>query len=200
MTSKRLFYLLVALAVLLTAGLFGGAYAANGILQEKAKAISQARSKSAALEQQQAQLAKAKKDVEKYSELGDIAASIVPQDKDQAQTIREITNIANDHGIRLGSVTFPSSTLGGAAGAKTTTNAALSQLLPVPSIKGVYTLNIVLQSDDNYPVPYSKFISFLDALEHNRRTALVSGITLNPSTKNPDSVGFTLTLDEYIKQ
>ena len=37
------------------------------------------------------------------------------------------------------------------------------------------------------------------ALENNRRTALVSAIALQPDAKDPNNVGFTLTIDEYIK-
>jgi hypothetical protein len=63
----------------------------------------------------------------------------------------------------------------------------------------VYYLQITVQSNGSQTVPYNKFISFLDALEHNRRTALVSSIALTPDSKNSNNVGFNLTLDEYIK-
>jgi hypothetical protein len=71
--------------------------------------------------------------------------------------------------------------------------------LPVVGIPGVYYLQITVQSNGSQTVPYNKFISFLDALEHNRRTALVSAIALTPDSKNSNNVGFNLTLDEYIK-
>jgi len=48
-------------------------------------------------------------------------------------------------------------------------------------------------------VQYASFINFLSALEHNRRTAQISAITLQPSTNNPNLLAFTLTLNEYIK-
>jgi F0F1-type ATP synthase delta subunit len=197
MSSKRLYFIMLGIVGALALGLVGGAYGASTILQSQAKALIEARSKSMALEQQQAQLTKAKASIAKYEEIGKIAKSIVPQDKDQAQTIREIVNIASQHGVSLGAITFPTSTLGAAGGAKTGGN--LSQLKVAPGITGVYTLQITVQSAANSATTYDQFVNFLAALERNRRTALVSAIALQPDAKNPNNVSFTLTIDEYIK-
>lgn len=217
MTSKRAYYVLCAGAGLLAVGLIGGAYGANALLQHEAKALLEARSKVMALESQQTQLIKAKKDVEKYEALGAIAKSIVPQDKDQARTVREIVAIAGKAGVKLGSITFPASTLGTKAPPAATgssapspspappttgapaSNLALSQLKPVTGINGVYDLAITVQSDSASPASYDKFLDFLTGLESNRRTALVSGVTVSPDAKDPSLVSFTLNINEYIK-
>jgi hypothetical protein len=216
MNSKKLYYILIGVVVLLVGGLVGGAYGSNMLLQGQAQKLVDARSKSAALELQQAQLAKAKASVIKYDLIGKVAKSVVPQDKNQAQTVRELVTIANKNGIKLANISFPSSTLGtapvpgpvasGAAPATPATPATpktdttnLSQLLPLKTISGVYTLQIVVQSDSAATIPYDKFISFLADLENNRRTALVSGITLSPDAKDATKVSFALNLDEYIK-
>ncbi len=210
MNSKRLYFLLVASICLLVVGLTGGAYGASQILAGQSKSLIDARSKAAALEQQQTQLSNAKASVTKYQDVSQIARSIVPQDKDQAQAVREIVKIASDNGVKLGAITFPSSTLGGTGSTSGTTGASgtpapkgpnpqLSQLIPAPGLSGVYTLKISVQSDSNSPTSYDKFVRFMAALENNRRTALVSAIALQPDAKNPSNVGFTLTIDEYIK-
>lgn len=212
MNSKRFYYVLLASVALLTLGLIGGAYGANALLQSGSKSLLEARSRGQALETQQAQLIKAKNDVEKYRELGAIAKSIVPQDKDQAQAVREIVKIADAAGVRLGAINFPSSTLGTRAPAASsssksdsgsTTKApkqpAISQVKPVTGIAGVYDLPITVQSDAGSPAQYDRFIAFLAGLENNRRTALVTGITLNPDAKDPSRVNFTLNINEYIK-
>lgn len=202
MNSKRLFFILLAAILLLFGGLFASAYYANSYLQKSSEQIVEKRAQVSQLERQQQSLVKAKKEVATYRELSEIAKSVVPQDKDQAQTVREIVNIAASNGIRLGSVTFPSSTLGTAkpgSKSKTTTNSNLSQLTPVPDMKGVYNLQIIVTSDSQTPVTYNRFVSFLDDLEHNRRTALVNNINITPSKENPGTLTFTLTLDEYIK-
>lgn len=215
MNSKRLYYILLSIIGLLVVGLVGGAYGANTVLRSQSQKLLDARTKVQALENQQTGLAKARKDIERYSELGIIAKSIVPQDKDQAQTVREIVKIASAAGLKLGSITFPSSNLGSAVpppaavtpaegGAAPATPAQpatppLSQLKPVAGITGVYDLAITVQSDGSSQTTYSQFIKFLEGLESNRRTALVSGIIVNPDAKNPELVSFTLNINEYIK-
>lgn len=210
MNSKRLFYVLAGSVALLTVGIFAGVYGANSLLQGAAKKVLDAKSQSAALDQQHTRAAKAKADVEKYRELGSIAKSIVPQDKDQAQTVRQLVRIAADNGVIISNITFPGSTLGagaagGAAGATAPTPAAggtstaLSQLIAVPAISGVYSLNISLESEPTKSVPFDKFLNFLNDLEHNRRTALVTGISITPDPKKAGNVSFTLNLQEYVK-
>lgn len=102
MNSQKLYYIMLGIVGLLTIGLIGGAYGATVLLQNESKSLLDARTKTKASESQQTSLAKAKKDIAKYQELGKTAKSIVPQDKDQAQTVREIVKIANAAGVKLG--------------------------------------------------------------------------------------------------
>ena len=217
--SKRLHHLLVALICLLLIGLGVGAYGANSLLASRAAKLTDLKAKSQALSQEQLSLVNAKKEIKTYAGLLKITQAVVPEDKDQAEAVREIVNIAAANGISLSAITFPASTLGtGIAGATTTTgtpaqatpsgsssaasssNAGkLSQLTSVKNIPGVYSLLITVQSDPSAPVEYSSFIGFLSALEHNRRTAQISTITLQPKTSDRNLLTFTLTLNEYIK-
>jgi hypothetical protein len=213
--TKRLYFVLIAAIGLLLIGLAGGAYGANNLLAAQATKLTSLKAKSLALDQEQQSFIKARRDIKTYASLEKIAQAVVPEDKDQAQTVREIVNIAAANNISLASITFPASTLGAAgiqssqgvatspsssAGAGTSSGAGkLSQLIPVKNITGVYNLTITVQSDSNNPVQYVSFITFLDALEHNRRTAQISTITLQPSSTNLNLLNFTLTLNEYIK-
>jgi len=198
MNSKRMYYILSGLLGLTVLGFIGGAYGISTILQSQSKSVIDARSKMASLEQQQIQLSVAKASITKYQDVGEIAKNVVPQDKDQAQAIREIVNIAAANGVNLASITFPSSTLG-ATGAGANAGSKLSQLKPAAGIGGVYTLQLTVQSNSAKPIPYAKYVEFLSALERNRRTALVSGMTVQPDSKDPSLVSFILTIDEYIK-
>lgn len=196
LNAKRLYFVLCGLIILALIALGGSAYVASGVLQKKSKDVRAARLKTLALEQKQTKLTKAKADIERYRELAQIAKSIVPQDKDQARTVREISNLAAANGIKLGSITFPSSTLG----SETTVKGSIdSQLKAVKNIPGTYVMNISVRSDTKASPKFTDFIDFLEALEQNRRTALVAGITLTPDSKNPNILQFSLTLDEYIK-
>lgn len=219
--GKRLHYILLASIGLLLIGLAAGAYGANALLTSRADKLTALKAKSQAQAQEQISFINAKKEIKQYAGLQKITQAVVPADKDQAQAVREIVNIAAANGVSLTSITFPASTLGAgisgnstgsagtpaqaapAAGSSKTESGAgtgkLSQVTPVKNIPGVYSLLITVQSDSSKPVPYHSFISFLSALEHNRRTAQINTIILQPKANNRDLLTFTLTLNEYIK-
>lgn len=217
MNSKRLHLILLLIVALLVIGLVGGAYGANKLLNEQASKLVILKARSLALSNEQVGLNRAKKDIKKYADLEKIAHSVVPEDKNQAEAVREIVNIAAANSVTLAAISFPASSLGTGPAAVSPSAPApaaaspspsstgkpniggLSQLLPVKSIPGVYQLLITVTGDSNRPVEYSKFINFLSDLEHNRRTAQVSTITIQPDTKNHDFLTFSLTLNEYIK-
>ena len=206
MTSKRLRLLLIGLMGLLFIGLIAGTYEADMLLKSEASKLITLKAKTQALASEQQGLTKAKKDIKTYSALETIAKSVVPQDKDQAEAVREIVNIAAANGVSLATISFPASSLGSvipqATSATVTTakpTTSLSQLQPVKNISGVYQLQISVVGDPNKPVAYDKFISFLSALEHNRRTAQVSNISIQPNLSNRNLLTFTLSLNEYIK-
>jgi hypothetical protein len=217
MTSKRLHTVLMAGLALLFLGLIGGTYATNKLLTSQADKLTALKAKSMALDQEQVSLSHARTDIKKYDNLDKIAQAVVPQDKNQAEAVREIVNIAAANDVSLASISFPASTLGnlpsGVAAPSSSGSAAagpapsagsskagsLSQLTPLKNIPGVYQLPITIKGDANNPVQYEKFINFLSDLEHNRRTAQVETITLQPTIGNRDYVTFQLTLSEYIK-
>jgi hypothetical protein len=221
MNGKRVYFLMLGLIAFLVIGLFAGAYETNTLLGSRAGDLTKLKAKSKSLDKEQQSLVAAKRQIKTNSDFNAIATSIVPQDKDQAKAVREIVNIAGNNGIALGSITFPTSTLGlspaPVAGASGTASAAatpvkpfansgtkskssaLSQLQPVKNIPGVYDLQIMVSGDPSQSVDYNQFIAFLSDLEHNRRTAQVSAITLSPDPKNAKNLTFSLTLDEYIK-
>ena len=215
MTSKRLHLLLLGIIALLFVALVGGTYLLNASLTKKADRLTNLKAQTMALQQEQVGLKKAKKQVAAYADLEKVTKAIVPEDKSQAEAVREIVKIASANKITLSSITFPASTLGNspavkaggtsakpAAPAPVNQNSAsnkFSQLQPVPNIPGVYLLEITLQSDEKRPVTYNQFISFLDGLEKNRRTSQVNGITIAPDSKNRSLLNFTLTINGYIK-
>lgn len=214
MNSKKLYYILIVVLVLCGVGLVFGAREANSLLETQSQKLVGLKASDQATSQQKTQLAQDKKDIATYSDLNTIAKSVVPQDKDQAEAVREISDLAAASGIsRLSSVTFPPSTLGATVPTATSSSAStstpsasptkgLTQVTPVKDIPGVYDLQItVTQGGGNSKdeVSYGNFISFLQKLEQNRRTAEVSSITVQPDPKNADLVSFTLVIDEFIK-
>lgn len=214
MSSKRVFFLICGLIVVLAGLAVGGAYEASLQFAHESHKLASLKLQSQVLASEQTNLLKAKKDVAAYAPLEQIAQTIVPQDKDQAEAVREIIKIAQASGINPTSISFPSSNLGaglaaGSAGGSSSTTPVpvpapgaasnLSQLTPVVGITGVYDLKITVQQDAATPVSYTKFIDFLSHLEQNRRTAQVTGIVLQPDPKDRHLLSFTLTLDEFIR-
>ncbi|HYH36467.1 MAG TPA: hypothetical protein VD706_03140 [Candidatus Saccharimonadales bacterium] len=223
MSSKRLHRVLTITLVLLSIGLIGGTYGVNKLLVSESDNLVVLKAKNQALDQEQVSLGKAKNDIKRYDNLNKIAQAVVPQDKDQAQTVRQIVNIAAKNGVTLASINFPVSTLGnlpsGTAPASGTTaapaaaapavtkpaagaadkTANLSQLTPVKNIPGVYQLPITITNDAAHPVRYDNFINFLSDLEHNRRTSQVQTITIQPANSDRGAIIFNITLNGYIK-
>jgi len=198
MKTKPLYFVLISLLVVILLGFIGIAYAGDKLLGGQAAKLSKLRADSSVLDEQQTALTKNKRDLAKYSNLNLIAETVVPKDKNQAQAVQEIVDLAANSGIKkLSSITLPASSLGaiGSAGSKPN----LTQLTPVKDIPGVYQLQITISQTTTDEVPYNQFISFLSKLEQNRRTAQVSSITVQPDSKNPNQVSFTLVINEYIK-
>jgi len=196
--NKKLSLILAGVASLLGIGLFASVFFANKLLSTKSVELSKLKAQSQVADELQISLRKNRADITKYADLNKIAKTVVPQDKNQAQTVSEIVKIANDSGItKLTSITFPASTLSGTGAAKA--QASLTQVTPVKGIAGVYLLPITITQDSNNAVRYAQFITFLQKLENNRRTAQVSSISITPDGKNPNNISFTLIVNEYIK-
>lgn len=208
MNPKRFFYVMTALFSLSIIG--GGAmlYFANSVLQKRSTNVVELKLQSAEVEAQLAAYQAAKKDVEKYAYLENIIKTALPQDKDQARTVREIFALATQSGITIKSVQFPTSTLGSVSGgtlpsSTVTPTAAVTQAKPVEGLKGVYSVETIVTpyaDGENYKVTYAQLIDFLGRIESNRRAMQVASIQLNPLGQTAtDSISFTVTLNIFIK-
>jgi len=196
--SQTIYYLMISLIVLFVIISLIATNEIVGLLNQQTNSLMSLKAQSQALTSEEANLVIAKKDVLKYSSLEKITQSIVPQNKDQAQAVREIVNLAGQNNITLNSIIFPSSTLGNTI--QPSSKLSLSQLTPVKGIPRVYTLPIQVEvNQNNDAVSYSSFYNFLTSLEQNRLTSQVTSLTIQPLTTNPNLITFTLTINEYIK-
>lgn len=214
MTPKRAYFGLLIIIILLISAVFGGAYGINTLLAKQSSTLVALKTKVLALDQEQLSLIKAKKDIKTYTGLYNIARAVVPENKDQAQTVRQITDLAAKNNITLESINFPASTLGSSlasggvpppapapGSAAAATPLSISQLVPVTSIPGVYDMQLTVASSTNvnHLATYPELINFLQALENNRLTALVSSINIQPNSQNHNLFSFTLIVNVYIK-
>jgi hypothetical protein len=207
MSSRRV-HTIMLIAIALTLALSVGTVVfGNNMLKSKSVKLQELKLEDKVLEEQQASLLQAKKDLEKYKTLEDIAKAIVPKDKDQAKAVREINQLAAASNINLVSISFPSSSLGQKAtpakteegtSAKTETK-SISQAKPVAGINGVYQVAVTLTSDPSQPITFDQLVDFLQQLEKNRRTAQVSDLNIDPDTKDRNRLTFSLTINIYTK-
>jgi len=210
MNSKRLYYILLGLIGIIGILVIASVVQSNSALKKKNERLMQLKVQSSTLEQQQIALIQAKKDIEKYTELESIAKSIVPQEKDQARTVREIVQIAQASGVKIGAISFPSSTLGQIAARPSTAAPtegqpaapavpATTQVKAVDGIAGLYQMEVNVQGQAGDRVTYQQFISFLKKLEQSRRTSQVNTLTVTPDTKDRNNVSFSLVINVYLK-
>ncbi|MCA9330472.1 hypothetical protein KC957_00335 [Candidatus Saccharibacteria bacterium] len=212
MNSKRTFIVMVVFCVLSVGALGASVFFGNNLLQSHSQKLTDLKVEAAVVDAQQVALTKAKKDIETYTTLNDIAKQVVPQDKDQAKAVREIVAIAGQAGIPITGVTFPASNLGqtpaktttdgsDSSGTSATTPAAppLSQVKPVDGINGVYQLELNVTTDAKQPITYAQLIDFLQRLEQNRRTAQITNLSIQPSVADRNQLTLTLQLTIYIK-
>ncbi len=205
MTSKKLFYVLIAVLVLISGSGVATLVLGNKQITKQNDELSHYKVESTALEEVQRSLVTAKKDVETYKDIESIARTVVPQEKDQAKTVREIINLADESNVPIASVTFPTSSLGSKAstGAPTANQqqvGTITQTQKVTGLNNVERLQITVTSDSAKPIPYSSFIRFLDLLEKNRRTSQVGSLNIQPDPDNRNLLTFSLIINVYIKK
>lgn len=196
LTSFRLFILLCVACGLLVAAAFGLTYGANKLFARQGQTLEDAKINYEVAQNREDALQRAEANIAKYEQLNIIAQGVLPQEKDQALTVREIVAIARQNGVSLGSVTFPDSKLGVPTKSKTNANTE-SQLTPVKGISGLYVMEIKVASSG--VTRYDNFLRFINALQSNRRTANITSISATPSEVNRNFVSFNLSINAYIR-
>ena len=221
MSPKKYHILMIVLIFIVGLAFLGVAYWSNDLLVARSNLLVSLKAKNNGLQQEQVGLLQDKRDIKKYQSLYNIAKSIVPENKDQVQAVRQIVNLASQNNVILASITFPSSSLGnnlgtsvqpattpkpsstpsGSVTPSSSSSTSLSQLTPAVNIPGVYELPITIQSSstNGQESTYPEIIGFLNALENNRLTALVSSINITPSQNNGQYYTFSININIYIK-
>lgn len=179
-------------------------------LSGKSKKMVDLKLQSKVLDDQIAGLAQAKKQVQQYSYIKNVAKEIIPSDKDQAQAVLEIFQLAKEAGISIQSVAFPTSTLGASAASASSTvsSSIISQAKPVSGIKGLYSIQLTIipesgpQVPPSHQVTYPKMLDFLDRIERNQRTAQITQVAIQSQAVpggTAGTVSFSMTINIFIK-
>jgi hypothetical protein len=213
MSSKKIYYSLIILCGILFIAFVGAIVGGNYLFQQYNESYYNLKVRNEAIDRQQQELANARRDIETYQEIYTIAKTVVPQEKDQARTVRELVNIANSSGININSITFPSSNLGqvpptpttpapapesAASSAPQPPAAPPSQAQAVEGLQGVFEIEVNIAASEE-SVSFDRLITFLEKLEQNRRTSQVKNVSITPDQANRNLVTFTLSLSVFIK-
>jgi hypothetical protein len=212
LNSKTLRLVLIGGLAFSVAAFFGIAFFGLSVLNSKSRSLVDLKIQSQSSYDQLSNLVQSKKEVEKYAYFKTVARTVIPNDKNQAQAILEINQMANDSQISIQSITFPASTLGaGAASAatpkdatSTTAQSALTQAKPVAGIPGLYSLALTITPEGGkdvasaQQVTYSKMLDFLRRIEQNRHTAQISQVNIQPASDS-QALSFTLVINIFIK-
>jgi len=206
-------YTFVVFSILL---FVGTAFVGRSQISSTSRQLVDLKLQSKTVDDQLASLAAAKKQLKKYSYFNDVVKNVLPNDKDQAQAVLDVSQMAIASHIALQNIEFPTSNLGGRLSAPTSPpatstpssnasgqNTALTQVMKVPGIPGLYSLQLTItpQIGPQVPAPlistYPKFLDFLNRIEHNRRTAQIIGVNISPQADG--SLNFTLIINIFIK-
>lgn len=212
--SKTLRLALISCLVLLGLGFFATAFLGLSALSKKSQSLVQLKSQSQNTDTRLNNLEQAKKEVDKYRYFKDVAKTVIPSDKNQAATVLEIYQMAQQSGIAIQSITFPASTLGQSAGkpvpglkadaTSASAQTALTQAKPVSGIPGLYSLELTITPAAGKDVPaaqqvtFPKMLDFLKRIENNRHTAQITAVGIQPASDN-QTLSFTLTINIFIK-
>ena len=213
MNSKKFRLILIGIFALCVVAFIGLSFLGLSLLKSKSAKMVDLKLKNKTAEAQLANLEISRKDIEKYSYFKEVANTVIPNDKDQAQAVLEIFQMAQAAGIGIQSITFPSSNLGAktvpSASAttpttpSTATQKAISQAVPVVGIPGLYSVQLTIspasgpQVAANQQVTYAKMLDFLSRIENNRRTAQITQVNIQPG--NGQQINFSLTINIFIK-
>lgn len=214
--SKSLRMTLSGLLIFMTLVFFAITFGGISVLKSESKRVVELKLHGQTADTQLSNLERTKKDIEKYSYFKDVAKTVIPSDKDQAEAVLEINKMAGDAGLLIQSITFPASSLGLTTTTSSSTPATqsattpssvkgvVSQSKPVTGIPGLYSLelNITPQSGDTVPadkqITYEKMLNFLHRIENNRHTAQITAVTIQPAS-GKTSLTFALTINIFIK-
>src|SRR6266446_3539828 len=165
LNSRRLRLVLIGGLLLSVVAFLAIAFFGLGLLSTKSQKIVDLKVQTETADAQLANLESSKKQIEKYSYFKDVAKTVIPSDKDQAESVLEIFQMADASGIAIQSITFPASTLGLTtsttqqdATSSSSTRSVLSQAKPVTGIPGLYSLELTITPDYGNTVPADKQI------------------------------------------
>lgn len=197
MTSKKFFYVLlgVLVVIVLVFG-FGFRLGLNRINEEKSD-IADVKARVAAIDEKLALTIATQTRLEQLSFVDTIAKEVLPQEKFQPELVSQLFNLAEENEINITSLTFTNQNITEKSG--TLILPTVTQAVQLKDAPGVYTVPVTINSNGTY----NDLINLLEDIETNRRKLQVQSIKITPLKSGSGGLTgrFTLviTLDVYVK-
>lgn len=213
MKAQQFNKVMIGFLVLMSLGLIAMLYVGNMLMQKSAVKLVNAKLDGIGYDAQEQTYLRARKDLDKYSDINETIQKILPKTKDQAQAVSELYKIGDETDIVIERIQFPTSTLGqkktssvSPSATKTTATTsqtatqAITQAKAVDGMPGVMGIDISINllPAKGLSIPYDNMISFLQKVESNRRNMQIKQISVNTDTEN-GGIAFNVTLTIFVK-
>lgn len=194
---------MITLLCVMIAGAGAMIYFGNSFMKKNSVKLVNAKLESFTTEEKEKSYLQARKDLDKYSDINQLADKILPKDKDQARAVSEIYKIAAETGITIDKIQFPTSSLGQkiatTAGSTKTTDPGVSSVTQAKAVEGLKSvLGIDIEVASAGGMQYNNMIAFLKKLELNRRSLQVKKITVTPDLSK-NVLTFNVTVTTFVK-
>jgi hypothetical protein len=191
MTAKKLFFVLLALTVLSIAGSGGIIVLGQGKLKEANARASIAASDADLADQQKSIRQELLEKVSDLQNIKGLAASFLPDTKNQDVLLAELYTIAKQNNIKISAITFDGATV-----AVGTNNPTQTQTLK--EIKGVLVLPFSVRVTQE--MSYKQLLGFLESFEKNRRKMQITSIGINSKPNDPTLLTLQeMKIEVYVK-
>jgi Tfp pilus assembly protein PilO len=205
MTAKKAYFILIGVLILACIAACATLYFGNSLMQKSANKLVKTKLANISDSTEEQNYMLARKDLKKYSSLNAIILQILPKNKDQAQAVSQLYQIANETGITISQIQFPPSSLGltsATTGSTTTTTSSsgVTQAVAVAGIPGVLgiTVNVTLEPLSGKTISFNDMINFLQDVEANRRSMEINQVSVQSDTEN-GGITFSATLTIFVK-
>ena len=210
MTTKKAHFGLLGLLVLVIVAIGLAMYFSRVFLKSNSDSLVNAKLELYKIDETEYIYRKNQAILQENQETADILASVLPQEKDQAKAVREITQIASDNGLSVKAIRFPGSDLvitnkpvaAQTQGSTTTPQATpsgptISQAKPVNGLNNVLGIAVEVEltsARSGAQISTDQVLSFLQQIENNRRNIRVTSINFGSSVDE----GKTLKIDTLL--
>lgn len=212
MTTKKAHYGLLGLLILIIIAIGLAMYFSRVFLKTNSDKLVNAKLELYKIDETEYIYRKNQAILQENKETADILSSVLPQEKDQAKAVREITQIAGANGLSVKSIKFPGSDLVITNKPATTTQPqgstttpapaapagpTISQAKPVSGLSNVLGIAVEIEltsSRAGAQISTDQVLSFLQQVENNRRNIRVTSINFGSSVDE----GKTLKIDTIL--